>query len=73
MLVLSRKKDEDVCIGKDIVIRIVDIRGDNVRLGVTAPIEVQVHRREVLEAIQREAQREQLGDGADAGQSGGSC
>lgn len=54
MLVLSRQRDESVVIGDNIVITIVDIRGDKVRLGIDAPTEVPVHRREVYEAIQRE-------------------
>jgi carbon storage regulator len=54
MLVLSRNRDEQVVIGDTIVVTIVDIRGDKVRLGVEAPKEVPVHRREVYEAIQRE-------------------
>lgn len=53
MLVLSRQKDESIVIGDDIEITVVDIRGDKVRLGITAPKEVSVHRREVYEAIQR--------------------
>jgi len=54
MLVLSRQKDESIMIGEDVEITIVDIRGDKVRLGITAPKEVSVHRREVYDAIQRE-------------------
>lgn len=56
MLVLSRHRDESVRIGDDIVVTVVDIRGDNVRLGIDAPLEVPVHRQEVYEAIQRENQ-----------------
>jgi carbon storage regulator len=52
MLVLSRKKDESIIINDDIEIVIVEIRGDKVRLGITAPKEVPVHRREVFDAIQ---------------------
>ena len=54
MLVLSRRKDESIMIGDDVEITIVDIRGDKVRLGITAPKTISVHRREVYEAIQRE-------------------
>ena len=54
MLVLSRHRDESIIIGDDIVITVVDIRGDKVRLGIAAPIEISVHRQEVYEAIQRE-------------------
>lgn len=53
MLVLSRKKDESIVINNDITIVVVEIRGDKVRLGVEAPKEVPVHRREVFEAIVR--------------------
>lgn len=53
MLVLSRKKNESIVINDDITIVVVDIRGDKVRLGIEAPKEVPVHRREVYEAIKR--------------------
>ena len=53
MLVLSRHRDESIMIGDDVVVTIVDIRGDKVRLGVEAPREVPVHRREVYDAIKR--------------------
>ncbi|MGE3314032.1 MAG: carbon storage regulator CsrA [Planctomycetaceae bacterium] len=54
MLVLSRQRDESIIIGDNIVITVVDIRGDKVRLGIEAPTEIPVHRQEVYEAIQRE-------------------
>ena len=54
MLVLSRQRDESIMIGDNIVVTIVDIRGDKVRLGINAPSEIPVHRQEVYEAIQRE-------------------
>jgi carbon storage regulator len=54
MLVLSRQRDESIIIGDNIVVTIVDIRGDKVRLGINAPTEIPVHRQEVYEAIQRE-------------------
>ena len=53
MLVLSRQRDESIIIGDHIVVTIVDIRGDKVRLGIEAPKEVPVHRREVYDAIKR--------------------
>ncbi len=53
MLVLSRKKNESIVINNDITIVVVEIRGDKVRLGVEAPKEVPVHRREVYDAIMR--------------------
>lgn len=54
MLVLSRHRDESIMIGDDVVITIVDIRGDKVRLGIDAPQDIPVHRQEVYDAIQRE-------------------
>ncbi len=54
MLVLSRHRDESIMIGDNVVVTIVDIRGDKVRLGIDAPNEIPVHRQEVYEAIQRE-------------------
>ena len=57
MLVLSRHRDESIMIGDDVVVTIVDIRGDKVRLGIDAPQDIPVHRQEVYEAIQRENQK----------------
>jgi carbon storage regulator len=54
MLVLSRQRDETIMIGDDIEVTVVDIRGDKVRLGITAPKEISVPRKEVYEAIRRE-------------------
>lgn len=54
MLVLSRQRDETIMIGDEIEITVVDIRGDKVRLGITAPTTIAVHRKEVYEAIKRE-------------------
>jgi len=51
MLVLNRKKDESVKIGDDITIVILDMQGGRVRLGIEAPKEVPVHRKEVYDAI----------------------
>lgn len=51
MLVLSRQRDESIVIAEEITVTIVDIRGDKVRLGIQAPADVPVHRREVFEAI----------------------
>ena len=54
MLVLSRQRDEIIVIGDDIEITVVDIRGEKVRLGIAAPPDVAVHRKEVYDAIKRE-------------------
>ena len=53
MLVLSRKKNERIVINDNIVVMVIDIRGDKVRLGIEAPKDVPVHRREVYEAIKQ--------------------
>jgi carbon storage regulator len=71
MLVLSRKKNESIVINNDITIVVVEIRGDKVRLGVEAPKEVPVHRREVYDAIRRnvaigEAETDANGASGDA-------
>lgn len=65
MLVLSRHRDESIIIGDDIVITIVDIRGDKVRLGITAPTRIAVHRKEVYDAITRENEHASRIDSAD--------
>jgi len=54
MLVLSRNKDESIVVGDDVEITIVDVRGDKVRLGITAPKSIPVHRKEVWLAIKAE-------------------
>ena len=56
MLILSRKKNESIVINNDITVMVVEIRGDKVRLGIDAPREIPVHRREIYEAIQRNEQ-----------------
>lgn len=54
MLVLSRKKNESIVIDGNIVVTIIEVRGDKVRLGIEAPREVPIHRSEVFDAIQSE-------------------
>jgi carbon storage regulator len=51
MLVLSRGKDESIMVGENVEVTVVDIRGNNIRLGITAPKSIPVHRREVYDAI----------------------
>lgn len=53
MLVVSRKASQSIIIRDDIVVTVVAVRGDKVRLGIEAPKEVTVHRREVYEAIKQ--------------------
>lgn len=62
MLVLTRQRSEEVVIGDDIVVKIVDVRGDKVRLGIECPVEIPVHRREIYEAIKRERERDGRAD-----------
>ena len=62
MLVLSRQKDEYIMIGDEVEITIVDVRGDKVRLGITAPKHIPVHRREIYDAIQREKSQKTDGE-----------
>ena len=61
MLVLSRHRDESIIIGDDIIVTVVDIRGDKVRLGIQAPTQITVHRQEIYDAIQREKNRTAVG------------
>lgn len=72
MLVLSRKKNESIVINDDITIVVVEIRGDKVRLGVEAPKEVPVHRREVFDAIRRNETAAETKARADAAEAPGS-
>lgn len=57
MIIIPRKVGESVVIGEDIIVTVVEIRGDKVRLGIEHPPEVSVHRREVFDAIRRSAAR----------------
>jgi carbon storage regulator len=54
VLILSRKKDESIVVGDNIVIRVVDIEEGRVKLGISAPADVSIHRKEVYEAIRKE-------------------
>ena len=71
MLVLSRKKNESIIINNDITIVVVEIRGDKVRLGIEAPKDIPVHRREVFDAIRRNEQNDKATSEADASGSAG--
>ena len=63
MLVLSRKKNESIVVNDNVTIVVVDIRGDKVRLGIEAPKEIAVHRREIQDLV--ESQRKAAMDGKD--------
>ena len=69
MLVLSRQKEESIIIGDDIEITIVDVRGDKVRLGINAPREISVHRKEIYEAIQREKAQQRAAESSATGKA----
>jgi carbon storage regulator len=56
MLVLSRKINESIIIRDDIIVTVIEIRGDKIRLGIEAPKNITVHRQEVYDAIQSQAQ-----------------
>ena len=54
MLVLSRKKEESINIGENIKIKVLDVQGENVSLGIEAPRQIPVYRTEIHEAIKKE-------------------
>ncbi len=56
MLVLTRKPDQSIMVGNDIEITVLEVRGEQVRLGIRAPRTVTVHRKEVFEQIRQENQ-----------------
>jgi len=60
MLVLSRRIDESLFIEKDIKITVLEIKGGQVRLGITAPPSIKVHREEVFDRIQKDILKDQL-------------
>ncbi len=73
MLVLSRQRNESIVIGDNIVITVVDIRGDKVRLGINAPNTVPVHRQEIFDAIQKERGVVSAGKPANGSPVGGTA
>lgn len=54
MLVLSRKKGESIVIGDDIELKVIDLEGDTIKLGIEAPKHISIHRKEIYLAIQEE-------------------
>jgi carbon storage regulator len=67
MLVLTRKVDQSIMIGDQIRIVVVDVRGDQVKIGIDAPRDIMVHRQEVYQEIQAENQRAVLKKQIDLG------
>lgn len=65
MLVLTRRRDESIMIGDNVRITIVDVRGDQVKIGIDAPRSVPVHREEIYREIQEENRRAALGRDVD--------
>ena len=64
MLVLTRRKNQSIVIGDDIVITVLEVKGDSIRLGITAPRDVQVYREELLAAVQEANSGALLGQSA---------
>jgi carbon storage regulator len=67
MLVLTRRQQQSIVIGTDIVITVLEVKGDQIRLGITAPRDVQVNREEVVAALAAANRSAVLPDGAAAG------
>jgi carbon storage regulator len=67
MLVLTRRANQSIVIGHDVVVTVLEVRGDQVRLGIRAPREVSVHREEVYAEIQRENRQAAAGADLDVG------
>ena len=66
MLVLTRRKNQSIVIGDDIVITVLEVKGDSIRLGITAPRDVQVYREELLAALSEANASAVLGEDAPA-------
>ena len=66
MLVLTRRKNQSIVIGDDIVITVLEVQGDNIRLGISAPRSVQVYREELLKALSAANTSAVLPTGSDA-------
>jgi len=71
MLLLTRKLGENIRIGDDVKITIVEVKGNHVKLGIDAPPSVKVHREEIYERIQLEKRAQAMKDGTDTSENGG--
>ncbi|MGI6488884.1 MAG: carbon storage regulator CsrA [Syntrophomonadaceae bacterium] len=67
MLILTRKIDESIIVGDNIKITVIEIQGDNVRIGIDAPRELSIHREEIYQAIRQENRQAVLQAGGAAG------
>ena len=67
MLVLTRRANQSIMIGDDVVVTVLDVRGDQVRIGIKAPRSVDVHREEVFVVLQRNGARDHADEAADHG------
>jgi carbon storage regulator len=65
VLVLTRRANQSIMIGEDIVVTVLDVRGDQVRIGIKAPRSVDVHREEVFVALQRDGGRDAIRESSD--------
>ena len=65
MLVLTRRANQSIMIGDDVVVTVLDIRGDQVRIGIKAPRSVEVHREEVFVVLQRNGGRDHVDQPSD--------
>lgn len=64
-LTLSRKVDEEILIGDDIRLMVMEVRGDKVRIGINAPHDMPVHRKEIYDAIKRESEQSEQSPNLD--------
>ena len=64
MLILSRRVNEKIVVGEDVIVSVVEVRGDQVKLGIEAPRNVKVFRQEVFDAIQEENKKAAAAAGA---------
>jgi carbon storage regulator len=71
MLLLTRKLGENIRIGDDVKITIVEVKGNHVKLGIDAPPSVKVHREEIYERIQAENRRAREAEAQNGGAAGG--
>ena len=67
MLILTRSVGEKLMIGDDVMVTVLDINGDQVRIGIKAPLDIPVHRLEIFERIERQKKKASSGNEMPAG------